>query len=166
MRNPGASAIGRGANRFRVPLRGPGMTCEVKDHDVLGLHDGQRPEWDAVCRRTQQPGRRAWEHRTKALDGFSAGDAVAEIGGLALNVVLPLALLVVAANGFISANAIAGALSCFDEGAGAVSASKAPSIGTRPRSLARRSTMSARLSPATAFCRVSRFSSERPGTPA
>ena len=48
------------------------MTCEGKDHDVLGLHDGQRPEWDAVCRRTQQPGRRAWEHRTKALDGFSA----------------------------------------------------------------------------------------------
>jgi hypothetical protein len=30
-----------------------------------------------------------------ALDGFSAGDAVAEIGGLALNVVIPLALLTV-----------------------------------------------------------------------
>jgi hypothetical protein len=30
-----------------------------------------------------------------ALDGFSAGDAVAEIGGLALNVVLPLGLLIV-----------------------------------------------------------------------
>jgi hypothetical protein len=30
-----------------------------------------------------------------ALDGFSAGDAVAEIGGLALNVVLPLGLLFV-----------------------------------------------------------------------
>jgi hypothetical protein len=30
-----------------------------------------------------------------ALDGFSTGDAVAEIGGLALNVVLPLALLTV-----------------------------------------------------------------------
>jgi hypothetical protein len=28
-----------------------------------------------------------------ALDGFSTGDAVAEIGGLALNVVLPLCLL-------------------------------------------------------------------------
>src|SRR3954469_9444841 len=28
-----------------------------------------------------------------ALDGFSTGDAVAEIGGLALNVVLPLGLL-------------------------------------------------------------------------
>ena len=28
-----------------------------------------------------------------ALDGFSAGDAVAEIGGLALNVVLPIGLL-------------------------------------------------------------------------
>ena len=32
-----------------------------------------------------------------ALDGFSAGDAVAEIAGLALNVVLPLALLAVTA---------------------------------------------------------------------
>jgi hypothetical protein len=30
-----------------------------------------------------------------ALDGFSAGDAVAEIGGLALNVVIPLAVLTV-----------------------------------------------------------------------
>jgi hypothetical protein len=30
-----------------------------------------------------------------ALDGFSTGDAVAEIGGLALNVVLPLGLLTV-----------------------------------------------------------------------
>jgi hypothetical protein len=30
-----------------------------------------------------------------ALDGFSAGDAVAEIGGLALNVLLPLGLLFV-----------------------------------------------------------------------
>jgi hypothetical protein len=30
-----------------------------------------------------------------ALDGFSTGDAVAEIGGLALNVVLPLGLLFV-----------------------------------------------------------------------
>jgi hypothetical protein len=28
-----------------------------------------------------------------ALDGFSTGDAVAEIGGLALNVVLPIGLL-------------------------------------------------------------------------
>jgi DHA1 family bicyclomycin/chloramphenicol resistance-like MFS transporter len=41
--------------------------------------------------------------------------------GGTVGVVAPL-LLVVAANGFISANAIAGALSCFDEGAGAVSA--------------------------------------------
>ena len=30
-----------------------------------------------------------------ALDGFSTGDAVAEIGGLALNVILPLGLLTV-----------------------------------------------------------------------
>ena len=30
-----------------------------------------------------------------ALDGFSTGDAVAEIGGLALNVVLPLGLLTI-----------------------------------------------------------------------
>lgn len=32
-------------------------------------------------------------YHSTALDGFSAGDAVAEIGGLAVNVVLPLALL-------------------------------------------------------------------------
>jgi hypothetical protein len=32
-------------------------------------------------------------YHATALDGFSTGDAVAEIGGLALNVVLPLALL-------------------------------------------------------------------------
>jgi hypothetical protein len=34
-------------------------------------------------------------YHVTALDGFSAGDAVAEIGGLALNVVLPLGLLFV-----------------------------------------------------------------------
>ena len=34
-----------------------------------------------------------------ALDGFDAGDAVAEIGGLALNVVLPLALLAMTTKG-------------------------------------------------------------------
>src|SRR3954471_19572760 len=34
-------------------------------------------------------------YHSTALDGFSAGDAVAEIGGLALNVVLPLGLLFV-----------------------------------------------------------------------
>lgn len=49
-----------------------------------------------------------------ALDTWSGWGGVA-------GVVAPL-LVVVAANGFISANAIAGALSCFDEGAGAVSA--------------------------------------------
>src|SRR4051794_29302893 len=32
-------------------------------------------------------------YHATALDGFSTGDAVAEIGGLALNVVLPLGLL-------------------------------------------------------------------------
>jgi hypothetical protein len=32
-------------------------------------------------------------YHATALDGFSTGDAVAEIGGLTLNVVLPLALL-------------------------------------------------------------------------
>ena len=32
-------------------------------------------------------------YHTTALEGFSTGDAVAEIGGLALNVVLPLGLL-------------------------------------------------------------------------
>ena len=32
-------------------------------------------------------------YHSTALDGFSTGDAVAEIGGLAVNVVLPLALL-------------------------------------------------------------------------
>jgi hypothetical protein len=34
-------------------------------------------------------------YHATALDGFSTGDAVAEIGGLALNVVLPLGLLTV-----------------------------------------------------------------------
>jgi hypothetical protein len=34
-------------------------------------------------------------YHSTALDGFSTGDAVAEIGGLALNVVLPLGLLFV-----------------------------------------------------------------------
>jgi hypothetical protein len=32
-------------------------------------------------------------YHSTALDGFSTGDAIAEIGGLALNVVLPLGLL-------------------------------------------------------------------------
>src|SRR3954471_14441085 len=34
-------------------------------------------------------------YHATALDGFSTGDAIAEIGGLALNVVLPLGLLAV-----------------------------------------------------------------------
>lgn len=51
---------------------------------------------------------------------LSTFNARAGWGGLA-GIVAPL-LVVIAANGFITANAIAGALSCFDEGAGAVSA--------------------------------------------